>query len=151
MLTKLRVAGLVALCCLSVLALASCGDDEPAAATASTTPEAASSPGGYLLSVHDLQLKAGRAGSVDFELPDGGSIDILCTTRAPLVSYRLFTVSAPPVSEPLGGQDISLGGNGKSNGEATGYLLTADDLSSGWYRFEFTGDGRLLWLAVVRR
>ena len=150
MLTKLGVAGLVALCCLSVLALASCGDDESAASTASATPEAASIPGGYLFSLHDLQLKAGRAGSVDFELPGGGSIDILCTTRSPLASYRLLSVSAPPESGPLG-KDLPLGGNGKSNGEATGYLLTADDLSSGWYRFEFTGDGQFLWLAVVRR
>ena len=150
MLTKLRVAGLVALCCLSVLALASCGDDEPAAATASAAPEAASSPGGYLLSVHDLQLKAGRAGSVDFELPAGGSVDILCTTHTPLASYRLFAVSAPPVSGPLG-KDLPVGGNGRSNGEATAYLLTADDLSSGWYRFELVGEGRLLWLSVVRR
>ncbi len=159
MLTKLRFACALALCCLSILALASCGGAEPEAAAASPEPTAApasaapvvtTGSSGYLLSIHDLQLEPGLAASVDFNLAGGGAVEFWGTTQEPLASYRLFAVSAPPVSKPLGRKDVPLKGNGKTGGGVTAYLLGAADLPSSWYRFELTGDGRLLWLAVVR-
>jgi hypothetical protein len=139
----LKAVVVLGLSCLLLPLAAACGGG-------ASSPSPSSQSTGYLTALHGLELRESQPADVEFRVTPE-AVDIAVVVVNPLTRFSLHRCTPLPGNERTIGAAIPLQGNGHTNGGVTAYLLTSPKLSAGWYRFEFTGQGPLHWLAVVER